>query len=92
LQLNFPLECFFVLARLHEDYIKLTLNQVVTDYDLDNEDQEAIVIQDEIIPMRNIYDVLCFHMWNNLIEDRSLIQLCDKHKKVDNEINLKGYI
>ncbi|KAG2235835.1 hypothetical protein INT48_003947 [Thamnidium elegans] len=83
-KLPFPLRSFFVVAQLHEDYVQLTLNQVVTESGLDHEDQETVVIQEEIIPIPNIYDSLCFNMWSNITEDSSLIQLCDTHKGYNN--------
>ncbi|MBM6387643.1 MAG: hypothetical protein JSY10_27300 [Paenibacillus sp.] len=86
LKLQLPLKSFFLGAQLFEDYVHLTLNQVVTEFDSNNEDQEAIIIQEEIIPTQNIYDSLTFNMWSNITEDSSLIQLCDKHKRrKDNE-------
>ncbi|KAG2232454.1 hypothetical protein INT48_005171 [Thamnidium elegans] len=86
-KLQFPLKSFFVVAQLYEDYVQLTLNQVVTESVLDHEDQETIVIQEEIIPIPNIYDSLCFSIWSNITEDSSLIQLCDAHKGYnDNEL------
>jgi hypothetical protein len=79
--LKFPVKSFFVIAQLYEDYVQLTLNQVVTESNnLDDEYQESIILQDEIIPIRNIYDDFCFYMWNNITKDKSLIQLCDIHK------------
>ncbi|KAI8067283.1 hypothetical protein BDF21DRAFT_454676 [Thamnidium elegans] len=87
LKLPFPLKSFFVVAQLHKDYVQLTLNQVVTKSGSNHEDQETIVIQEEIIPIPNIYDALCFNMWSNITEDSSLIQLCDTHKGYnDNEL------
>ncbi|KAI8067297.1 hypothetical protein BDF21DRAFT_454688 [Thamnidium elegans] len=83
-KLQFPLKSFFVVAQLHEDYVQLTLNQVVTESGSDHEVQETIVIQEEIIPIPNIYDSLCFNMWSNITEDSSLIQLCDTHKGYNN--------
>ncbi|GAA5801998.1 hypothetical protein HPULCUR_007458 [Helicostylum pulchrum] len=83
--LQFPVKSFFVVTQLYEDYVQLTLNQVVTESDLENEYQKAIIIQEEIIPIPNIYDTLCFNMWSNIIEDGSLIQLCDKHKGYDDD-------
>ncbi|KAI9247394.1 hypothetical protein EDC94DRAFT_653046 [Helicostylum pulchrum] len=71
---------FFVVAQLYENHVQLTLNQIVTQPDLDNEDQEAVIIQEEMIPIPNIYDTLCCNMWNNITEDSSLIQLCDTRK------------
>ncbi|KAG2233260.1 hypothetical protein INT48_001709 [Thamnidium elegans] len=79
-KLPFPLRSFFMIAQLHEDYVQLTLNQVVTEFGSDHEDQETIIIQEEIIPISNIYDSLCFNMWSKIIEDNSLIQLCNAHK------------
>ncbi|KAG2233241.1 hypothetical protein INT48_001690 [Thamnidium elegans] len=86
-KLRFSLKSFFVVSQLHKDYVQLTLNQVVTESGLDHEDQETITIQEEIIPIPNIYDALCFNMWNNITENSSLIQLCDTHKGYnDNEL------
>ncbi|GAA5811577.1 hypothetical protein MFLAVUS_005016 [Mucor flavus] len=77
--LQFPLKSFFVVAQLYEEYVQLTLNQVVTESGLENEYQEAIIMQEEIIPIPSICDTLCFNMWTNITEDNSLIQLCDIH-------------
>ncbi|KAI8088118.1 hypothetical protein BDF21DRAFT_396308 [Thamnidium elegans] len=77
-KLQFPVKSFFVVAQLYQDYVQLTLNQVVTE---DKKDQEATIIQDEIIHIPNFYRTLCLNMWNNIVEDTSLIQMCDKHKK-----------
>jgi hypothetical protein len=83
--LPFPVKSFFIATQLYEDYIQLTLNQVVTDSGLDHEDQESIILQDEIVPILNIYDSLCFYMWSNIIEDKSLIQLCDVHNEYNSD-------
>ncbi|GAA5800429.1 hypothetical protein HPULCUR_005859 [Helicostylum pulchrum] len=78
LGLKFPLKSFFVVARFYENYVQLTQSQVVTEFSLDD-DQEVIIIQEKIIHIPNIYDSLCLNMWNNIMEDGSLIQLCDAH-------------
>ncbi|GAA5795611.1 hypothetical protein HPULCUR_000972 [Helicostylum pulchrum] len=79
-KLDFPLNSYFVLAQLHEDYIQLTLNRVVTDWNTEEKEQETVVIQEEIIPITNIYKSLCTNMWEDIVEESSLIQLCDEHK------------
>lgn len=79
-KLQFPVKSFFVVAHLHEYYIRLTLNQVVTE----EGEQEAFIIRDEIIHIPNVYASLCLNMWNNIVEENSLIQLCDKH--LNNEL------
>lgn len=76
---DFPLKSYFLLAHLHEDYVQLTLNQVVISVGIDEREQESVICQDEIIPIRNLYESLCSNMLQNLKEDGSLIQLCDKH-------------
>ncbi|GAA5816210.1 hypothetical protein MFLAVUS_009736 [Mucor flavus] len=81
--LQFPLKSFFLVAQLYENYVQLTLNQVVTESGLENEYQEAIIMQEETIPIPNIYDILCRNMWNSITEDSSLILLCDTHKGYD---------
>ncbi|GAA5810939.1 hypothetical protein MFLAVUS_004367 [Mucor flavus] len=48
---QFSLKSFFLVAQLYEDYIHLTLNQVVTESSSDEEDQEAIALYDELICM-----------------------------------------
>ncbi|GAA5807753.1 hypothetical protein MFLAVUS_001130 [Mucor flavus] len=84
-KLDFPLNTYFVLAQLHEDYIQLTLNRVVTNCSV--EEKESVVMQEEIIPIKNIYKSLCINMWENIVEESSLIQLCDEHKTCnDSEI------
>ncbi|KAI8087260.1 hypothetical protein BDF21DRAFT_414035 [Thamnidium elegans] len=86
LELKFPLKSFFIVARFYEDYVQLTLNQIVTEFSLDD-DQEVIIITDKIIHIPNIYDSLCLNMWNNIAEDSSLIQLCDTHRGInDNDL------
>ncbi|KAI9247753.1 hypothetical protein EDC94DRAFT_625549 [Helicostylum pulchrum] len=74
-KLQFPVKSFFVVAHLHEDYIQLNLNQVVAE----EEDQEAFIIQDEIVRIPNVYTSLCLNMWNNIVEENSLVQMCGKH-------------
>ncbi|KAI9364817.1 hypothetical protein BD770DRAFT_154174 [Pilaira anomala] len=79
-QLNIPIKSYFVLAQLHIDYVQLTLNQVVTDLDLkEGREQESIVVQDKTIPIENLYDSLCTHMWNNILNNTGIIHLCDVH-------------
>ncbi|GAA5808421.1 hypothetical protein MFLAVUS_001812 [Mucor flavus] len=78
-KLQFPVKSFFVVAQLYENYVQLTLNQVVTKSGLDNKYQEAIIVQEEMVPIPNIYKSLCFNMWNSMTENSSLIQLCDTY-------------
>ncbi|KAG2233262.1 hypothetical protein INT48_001711 [Thamnidium elegans] len=63
-----------------EDDLRDMIYAMVTESGSDHEDQETIVVQEEIIHIPNIYDSLCFNMWNNITEDSSLIQLCNTHK------------
>ncbi|GAA5808768.1 hypothetical protein MFLAVUS_002164 [Mucor flavus] len=77
--LQFPVKSFFVVAQLYENYVQLTLNQVVTESGLEDEYQEAIIMQEEMILIPSIYNTLCFNMWYNITEDSSLIRLCDTH-------------
>ncbi|KAI9259795.1 hypothetical protein EDC94DRAFT_153832 [Helicostylum pulchrum] len=104
--LELPLKSYFILAQLHEGHMHLTLNQTVTCPDLKGE-QESIIVEDKMVPIENIYDSMCLNVWNNLIENNDLIQLCDQHSMCDTngvwdlfssknkkefEINLKRYI
>ncbi|KAI9259714.1 hypothetical protein EDC94DRAFT_611868 [Helicostylum pulchrum] len=82
-ELKFPLKSYFVLAQLHEDYVQLTLNQVVTSA---CSEQESIILQDNIIRIPNMYDSLCLLMWNELTQNTSLIRLCNVHKSDSTEL------
>lgn len=76
-----PIKSYFVLAQLHETYIQMTLNQVVNFPFLEEEEQESVIIQDEIIPVQNLYDALCSNAWDYIIHDTNVINLCDTHTK-----------
>ncbi|GAA5809196.1 hypothetical protein MFLAVUS_002601 [Mucor flavus] len=99
LNLELPLKSYFVLAQLHEDHIQLTLNLTVTFPDSKGE-QESIIVEDKIIPIKNIYDSFCLNVWRNLEENSDSIQLCNEHTNgvlpVETqegfEVNLKQYI
>lgn len=82
--LNTPVKSCFVLAQLKDDYIQLTLSQVVTDADLEGK-QEAIILKDKIISIQNVYDTLCINLWNNITLNSSIIHLCNLHS--ENEDN-----
>lgn len=87
LGLKFPPKSFFVVARFYENHIQLTQNQVVTEFSLDD-DQEVIIIQDKIIHIPNLYNSLCSNMWNNIVEDNSLVQLCDTHREYNEQTEI----
>ncbi|MBM6386418.1 MAG: hypothetical protein JSY10_20895 [Paenibacillus sp.] len=76
---EFPLNSYFLLANIHEDYIQLTLNKVVVPGSSEVE-ASSIVIKDKIISIENIYDSLCMNVWNCVVQTESLIILCEYHK------------
>ncbi|GAA5801854.1 hypothetical protein HPULCUR_007309 [Helicostylum pulchrum] len=107
LKLECTLKSYFLLCQLHEVYVQLTLNQVVKAPSSEEQEHKSIVVQEEIVAIPNIYDSLCTSMWQNLVQDSSLIELCEMHKTSDGNdifglfssnikteffINLKGYI
>ncbi|KAI9262968.1 hypothetical protein EDC94DRAFT_584385 [Helicostylum pulchrum] len=107
LKLECTLKSYFLLCQLHEVYVQLTLNQVVTAPSSEEQEHKSIIVQEEIVAIPNIYDSLCTSMWQNLVQDSSLIELCEMHKTSDGNdifglfssnikteffINLKGYI
>ncbi|KAI9263598.1 hypothetical protein EDC94DRAFT_84007 [Helicostylum pulchrum] len=107
LKLELSLKSYFLVCQLHEDYVQLSLHQVVTAPNPEEKEQESIIVQDEILDIPNIYDSLCTSMWQNLVQDSSLIELCEMHiTSDDNKIldllsskikkeffaNLKGHI
>ncbi|GAA5804199.1 hypothetical protein HPULCUR_009686 [Helicostylum pulchrum] len=79
LKLELSLKSYFLVCQLHEDYVQLTLHQVVTAPSSEEEEQESIIVQDEILDIPNIYDSLYTSMWNSLVQDSSLIELCEMH-------------
>ncbi|GAA5812780.1 hypothetical protein MFLAVUS_006238 [Mucor flavus] len=83
LKLEFPLKSYFLLCQLHEEYVQLSLHQVVTASTSEEKEQESIIVQDEIAAIQNIYDSLCASMWCNLVQDSSLIELCEMHNTSD---------
>lgn len=84
IKLELPIKSCFVLAQLHENHVQLTLNQVVTDIGLgDDEAQEAIVLQDEIVSIENMYETLCINMWSNITQNTNLVQFCYLHCEND---------
>ncbi|KAI9261335.1 hypothetical protein EDC94DRAFT_609894 [Helicostylum pulchrum] len=79
LKLELSLKSYFLVCQLHEDYVQLSLHQVVTAPCSEEEEQESIIVQDEILDIPNIYDSLCTSMWHSLVQDSSLIELCEMH-------------
>ncbi|KAG2230318.1 hypothetical protein INT48_002743 [Thamnidium elegans] len=76
---------FFVIAQLREDYIQLTMHKVVIDPSSEDE-QEAIIHEDEVIYIDNIYDSLCSHMWDNITKDSSWIEFCNLHNSDEKNV------
>ncbi|GAA5804855.1 hypothetical protein HPULCUR_010363 [Helicostylum pulchrum] len=76
---EFSLKSYFLVCQLHEDYVQLSLHQVVTAPSSEEGEQESIIVQDEILDIPNIYDSLCTSMWQNLVQDSNLIELCEMH-------------
>ncbi|GAA5809238.1 hypothetical protein MFLAVUS_002643 [Mucor flavus] len=48
LRLEFTPRSYFLLCQLHEDYVQLSLHQVVTASTSEEKEQESIIVQDEI--------------------------------------------
>lgn len=91
-KLKLPRLSRFILTQLSENYIQLTLNQVVeasSPGEEDIDEEKTIVIQDETIPIQNFYNSLCVNAWNNIVENNDLIRLCNGHKESDNFKSLK---
>lgn len=88
LKLEFSLKSYFILAQLHEDYVQLTLYQVVAESSPE-EQMEAIIFHDEIFYTQNIYDDLCSNMWNNVNQNNQLIEPCKEHLTCDDSVTLE---
>lgn len=74
-----PLDSYFLLANIYEDYLQFTLNKVVISGGPEIE-ASSIVIKDKIISIENIYDSLCINVWNCVVKTESLVRLCEDHK------------
>ncbi|KAI8087466.1 hypothetical protein BDF21DRAFT_450576 [Thamnidium elegans] len=85
----------------------LVPNDMVTSQSSEEKEQESIIVQDEILGIQNVYDSLCSSMRHNLLQDSSLIELCEIHNTSDDRkilnlfsskikteffANLKGHI
>jgi hypothetical protein len=86
---------YFVQAYLNEDYIQLTLYQVVkiAPFDEEKEEEEAtaIMIRDRIIPIENIYDSLYKKIWNNMTlgDNDGFVNCCKLNKShIDDNLAL----
>jgi hypothetical protein len=77
---DLPLKSYFVQAQLHENYVQLTLNQVVKIALLEEEEEtSAIILKDKIVAIKDIFDSLCRNIWEQL--DSSLIDCCEEHQR-----------
>lgn len=86
LKLELPIKSCIILVKIHPDYLLLTLNQIVVTASSKNqveEEAESIILQDEIIPIQNIYESVCLNMWDHLIVNPQFIQRCDVHTDVN---------
>lgn len=88
LEIDLPLKSYYVLSQIRENNIQLTLFQVVQTTVIE-EEAAAISLQNEIIPIENIYNSMCKYLWRQAGSDQSLIQTCDLHR--DNILSLKNY-
>ncbi|GAA5815490.1 hypothetical protein MFLAVUS_009002 [Mucor flavus] len=80
---KFTPRSYFLLCQLHEYYVQLSLHQVVTNPTSEEKEQESSIVQDEMMSIPNIYDSLRASMWHNLVQDSSLIELCQIHNTSD---------
>lgn len=73
---------YFVVAHLHQTYIQVTLHQVVKTSSAE-ENTSAIIVKDEIIPIENVNDTLCKHVWDR---SKSMGEgdYCTSHKDEEN--------
>jgi hypothetical protein len=68
--INLPLKTYYVQAHLYDNYIQLTLHQVVKIASSnDEEGASTIIVQDRMIPVEDIYDSLCKCMLENIESD-----------------------
>jgi hypothetical protein len=83
LHIDLPLKSYYVQAQLLEDYIQVSLNQVVKVASSKEEEASAIVIQNNTIPIENIYDSMCRNIWTSYVEsnDGSNINRCELHEQ-----------
>lgn len=78
LHLELPLKSYFVLSQLHATYIQITLKQVVK-IASNEEEVAAITIQDETIPINDIYEELLKNIWRHTILNEGLVINCPLH-------------
>ncbi|MBM6386423.1 MAG: hypothetical protein JSY10_20920 [Paenibacillus sp.] len=81
--LKISCKSYFVVFQLHEDYIHFTLNRVVTASDSNNK-ESSIIIEDKILPIRNIYKSLFMNMWKHLTREGDFVDRCGDHSDDEN--------
>lgn len=86
--LELPLKSYFALSQLHTTYIQITLHQVVKTA-TGEEEAASITIQDEFVPIENMYDALAKNIWNRIKVTEDLINCCPLHE--DNFMSLRNY-
>ncbi|KAI7890889.1 uncharacterized protein EV154DRAFT_234782 [Mucor mucedo] len=75
LGLELKLKSYSVIAQLHENYVQVTLQQVV------NLDPiMTIIVQDRIIPIDNVSDSLCNSIWKHIVSTKE-INCCTNHTR-----------
>ncbi|KAG2210910.1 hypothetical protein INT47_000064 [Mucor saturninus] len=75
LGLKLKLKSYSVMAQLHENYVQVTLQQVV------NLDPiMTIIVQDKIIPIDNVSDSLCKSIWEHIVSTKE-INCCTNHTR-----------
>lgn len=78
LNLELPLKSYYVLSQLHATYIQITLKQVVK-IASNEEEVAAITIQNETIPINDIYEELLKNIWRHIILNEVLVINCPLH-------------
>jgi hypothetical protein len=87
--INLPLKTYYVQAQLYDDYIQLTLHQVVKIATAKEEEASTIIVQDRITSIEDIYDSLCRCILENIESDDAdidLVRLCEVHLENNTQV------
>ncbi|KAI7866798.1 uncharacterized protein EV154DRAFT_532463 [Mucor mucedo] len=64
LNLELPLQTYFVTAQLHLSYIQVTLHKVVRVTSL-SEYASTIIVRDKVLQIENVVDSICKYIWEH---------------------------
>lgn len=86
--LDLALKSYYLQVQFHEDYVQVTVNQVIR-VALKEEEAAAIIRQDKTVSVRNVFGSLCNNIWKAIAvcsdekKENLCIDYCEVHQYTD---------